>query len=84
MTPADLVEAARKGDIEGVRAALDAGVDVDAPEGDKVFHENALLTASSKGHVEIIELLLDRGADIHVKGPADMTPLHLAVRATVA
>ena len=80
MTPKDLVEAAKKGDVEAVRAALDAGVDVDAPEGEQVWCENALFAAAGAGHVDVIALLLDRGADIHRKGPADMTALHSAVR----
>lgn len=80
MTPKDLVEAAKKGDVDAVRAALDAGIAVDAPEGEHVWCENALFAAAGAGHLEVIALLLDRGADIHRKGPADMTALHSAVR----
>ena len=80
MTPKDLVEAAREGKLDAVRAALDAGVEVDAAEGEQAWCENALFAAAGAGHVEVIALLLDRGADIHRKGPADMTALHSAVR----
>ncbi len=80
MTPKVLVEAARKGEIDAVRAALDAGVDVDAPEDVHVWCEVALFAAAGGGHLDVMRLLLDRGADIHLVGPADMTALHSAVR----
>ena len=54
-----LRDAARKGDIEGVRALLESGADVNAE------HTAALWMAAGAGHIETVRLLLERGADIH-------------------
>ncbi|KAJ3044262.1 hypothetical protein HDV00_002582 [Rhizophlyctis rosea] len=55
-----LIVAARKGDVEVTRAALDAGADIHV-EGDE-----ALSSAALKGNVEVMALLLERGADVPV------------------
>ena len=56
-----LRQAAEKGDINGVKALLDQGTDVN-----ESFHgETALMLASYYGHVEIVKMLLDRGADVN-------------------
>ena len=59
-TPDDLLDAVRRGDLAGVKAALDAGVPVDAPFR---YERTALSFAAARGNLEIVRLLLDRGAD---------------------
>ena len=49
-----------RGNIEVVRALLDAGADVAAA--DSFYSATAMDWALNKGHVEIVKLLLDRGA----------------------
>jgi ankyrin repeat protein len=63
-TPDDLLEAVRKGDLAGVRAALDAGVPVDTLFR---YDRTALSFAAGRDNVEIVRLLLDRGADANKK-----------------
>jgi hypothetical protein len=63
-TPDDLLDAVRRGDPTGVRAALDAGVAVDTPFR---YERTALSFASDRGNVEIVRLLLERGADPNKK-----------------
>jgi len=59
-TPDDLLDAVRRGDLAGVRAALDGGVAVDTPFR---YERTALSFAAARGQLEIARLLLDRGAD---------------------
>lgn len=59
-----LWNAARTGDIEVLKAELDAGVPVDAKT---AYGSTALCFACDRGHVEIVKLLLERGADPEVK-----------------
>jgi hypothetical protein len=63
-TPDDLLDAVRRGDLAGVRGALDAGVPVDTPFR---YERTALSFAADRGHLEIARLLLDRGADPNKK-----------------
>jgi hypothetical protein len=63
-TPDDLLAAVRKGELAGVKAALDAGVPVDAPFR---YERTALSFAADRGNLEIVRLLLDRGADPNKK-----------------
>ena len=63
-TPEELLDAVRRGDVAGVRAALDAGVPVDAPFR---YERTALSFAADRGNLEIVRLLLDRGADPNKK-----------------
>ena len=75
-TPDDLLQAVRRGDLAGVRAALDGGVPVDAPFR---YDRTALSFAADRGHLEIARLLLDRGADPNKKDTFyGATPLDLA------
>lgn len=60
----DLLAAVRKGDLEGVRALLDAGVPVDAKFR---YDRTALSFAADRGQAEITRLLLERGADVNAK-----------------
>ena len=69
------------GDLEGVQAELDNGVDVD--EKDDLWGRTPLHIAAEEGHKEIAELLIAKGADVNAKlvggGPhKGKTPLDAA------
>jgi hypothetical protein len=68
-------DAVEKGNLIGVQAELDKGVDVNAKreDGSTPLHGAAL-----KGHKEVAELLIDKGADVHAKDEWGSTPLHYA------
>ena len=68
-------DAAETGNLIGVQAELDKGVDVNAKreDGSTPLHGAAL-----KGHKEVAELLIDKGADVNAKDEWGSTPLHLA------
>jgi outer membrane protein assembly factor BamB len=60
-----LRDAARAGDLEAVRALLEAGVPVDAPA---ERHGNTpLMFSAAKGHIDVVRLLLDRGAEVNAR-----------------
>ena len=71
-------DAVRNGDLAGVQAELDKGVDVD--EGDDSWPEMTPLTYAARfGHKEVAELLLAKGADASAKTDDNgTTPLHHA------
>lgn len=62
--PAALWKAAREGDLAGVRAALEAGVDVNAAT---PYGATALSFACDRGHLSIVTTLLEAGGDPNVK-----------------
>src|SRR5688572_13345627 len=69
--------AVRNGDAKAVRAALDAGADVNAKNEIGV---SALWIAASKGKLDVIELLLDRGADVNARDAIwYQTPLSMSL-----
>ncbi len=75
-----LFEAARTGNLEALRAALQADVAVNALE-DSSGH-SALHLAAGEGHVPAVRLLLEHGADPSLKASrGQLTPLHVAVDA---
>ena len=64
--------AAWDGDLAGVQAELDKGVDVNA----KGYRERTPLhDAAYRGHKEIVELLIDAGADVNAKSERGRAPL---------
>ena len=84
-------DAARNGNLAGVQAELDKGVDVNAKDtfffmdsGDgfiiPYYERTPLHEAAMEGHKEIVELLITKGADVNVKSADGTTPLHFAAR----
>ena len=72
-----LFTAARTGDVAGVKAQLDKGVDVNSKWR---YDTTALMMAARRGHVDVVKLLLERGADLNVKDTFyNLTPLAAAV-----
>ena len=74
--------AAINGDLVGVQAELDKGVDVNAKD---EFGSTPLHGAAGGGHEEIVELVIVAGADLHARtvpmlGGGGWTPLHSAAR----
>ena len=70
--------AAKTGDLAGIQAELDKGVDVD--EGDDSWPGmTPLHYAADEGHTEVVELLIANGADVNAKDDSGWTPLHRAV-----
>ena len=70
-------DAARNGDLAGVQAELDKGVDVDESD-DSWPGMTPLHYAADEGHTEVVELLIANGADVNAKDENGRTPLHLA------
>ena len=66
------------GDLEGVQAELDNGVDVD--EKDDLWGRTPLHIAAEEGHKEIAELLIAKGADVNAKDDDSLTPLDWAIK----
>jgi len=60
----ELVDAARTGDIAGVKAAISAGANVNLPD-DRNGH--ALPRAAANGHAEVVGVLIAAGADAHTE-----------------
>jgi cytochrome c len=60
---ADIHDAAMKGDVAAITAALDAGAGIDESDGTAT----PLFLAVWTGHVEAARLLIERGADVNVQ-----------------
>lgn len=71
-----LWDAANRGDVDGVEAALDAGADVNVILGE--FGDTPLTVATLNGHLTVVEVLLDAGADTSIGDEQGSTPLMLA------
>jgi ankyrin repeat protein len=65
------------GDLEGVQAELDNGVDVD--EKDDLWGRTPLHIAAEEGHKEIAELLIAKGASVNAQNVGGLTPLDFAI-----
>ena len=70
-------DAARTGDLAGVQAELNKGVDVNARDNHKW---TPLTHAAQFGHKEIAELLIANGADVNAKDDDSLTPLDWAIK----
>jgi hypothetical protein len=60
--PDALLDAARRGDLPAVRAALDTGIPVSATN---KYGVSALGFAAERGHFAVVRLLVERGADVN-------------------
>jgi ankyrin repeat protein len=72
----ELPEACILGEIDTVRACLDAGEAVNAPDRDG---QTPLMHAASQGHEDIVTLLLAHGADLHHCNSRGLSALNRAV-----
>lgn len=73
LTP--LVFAARQGDIESVRALVEAGADVNQAT---QYGWTPLLTATQNKYYKVGAFLLDHGADPNIANKGGWTPLYIA------
>jgi len=79
MTPNEanrsLMVAARKGNIDAVRTAIDAGADLNTKDR---WLDTPLHWAVTRGHDDVARLLIEKGADRSVRGEYQRTPRDLA------
>jgi ankyrin len=73
LTP--LVFAARRGDIESIKAMVDAGADINQTT---QYGWTPLLTATQNRYYAAAAFLLERGADPNIANKGGWTPLYLA------
>ena len=74
-----LLDAAKRGDVTAVKAALKGGADVNAAQGDGL---TALHMAAQEGNIEIVKLLVGAKANVEAKTRIGAyTPLHMAAGA---
>lgn len=66
---------AKNGDLEGIKAQLVKGVDVDAQD---LFGSVPLALAALTGKAEAVKFLLQKGADINARNKQNQTALHSA------
>lgn len=67
-----LFQAARDGDLNGVKDALKNGADIEAKES---YGDTALNLAAENGHLELVKYLIETGANIENLGGAAKTPI---------
>ncbi len=70
-----LHEAARKGDADAAKRAVERGAQLEETD---ASGEPPLLIAALAGQVEVVRLLLDAGADLHASNTGGLTALHAA------
>src|SRR5207247_6422498 len=73
---AGIHDAARKGDLEKVRALLEVNPELLRAQDKDGF--SPLHLAAWKGHKEVVELLLGRKAEVNLKSKDGGAPLHWA------
>ncbi|MBW2608621.1 MAG: ankyrin repeat domain-containing protein, partial [Deltaproteobacteria bacterium] len=67
-----------KGDINGVKALLDQGADIN----ERFYEQTPLMYASAKGNNEMVNLLLKRGANINAGSKEGVSSLGVAAENT--
>ena len=75
LRPDALHQAAQAGDSAGLKAALSAGADVDALDGQGW---TALMHAANRGYPQFVDLLLEAKADPDIQAPDGATALFIA------
>lgn len=70
-----LIMAAQEGDLQTIKALLDAGIDVNAKGYSGM---TALMHASRNNHVDCVSVLLNAGADVNIKNELGRTALKMA------
>ena len=75
MSDQKLIEAARAGDAEEVRALLEQGARVDAADSSGA---TALVAAAYGNHVEVARLLIEAGADVDAKDATEQSAYLIA------
>jgi len=73
---AELIEAAKKGGVPAIKAAISRGADVNARGVERI---TPLIAAAAGGHIETVSLLLASGAEINAREYAGRTALMFAV-----
>ena len=76
VSPANLHRTAQAGDIDGLRAALAAGAEVNARDGQGW---TALMHAVTKGYLLLVDPLLAAGADVDIRAPDGATAMFMAL-----
>jgi len=79
---AELIAAARSGDVRRVRQLLQAGVAVNGAMGPQGY--TALHLAAAAGHPGVVQELLAQGADVTARTVRDVTPLLVALSTPAA
>jgi len=70
-----LLDSAKAGDLDKVKAALMLGADVNAKDEDSL---TPLHSASWNGHLEVVKILLVHGAEVNAMNKWGRTALHEA------
>src|SRR3989338_374890 len=73
-----LLDAAEKGDLAAMSAALDNGADINVKGG--YWQDSALIKAAKAGHIEMVKVLVSKGASLNNQDKNGITAL---MRATV-
>jgi len=74
MSKEEWFEAAKNGDVEQLKQALESGFDVNSVDEKQ---NTALHIAASKGHLDAMHLLIENGAGLDLTNERLSTPLHL-------
>ena len=69
-------DAVTRGDLETVRATIEAGVDVDSRDR---YGQTALMLAAHEGHDAVVEMLIAHGAALDVTAKWGLSALMLAI-----
>lgn len=74
MTP-EWKDATHAGDLDRVRALLEAGAKVDALDR---YNQTALMHAAHRGDLALVKLLVERGANLEIRAKHNLSALDLA------